>query len=376
MKYQYKKLKERYEHFACPVVRLCVEGKWLDECVADILISEVHVHLTCGYEAGDAVVTLHGITDETDNTFLWEQLKPYVSLGSDVILKMGYPNETEEVFCGYIACVECICAELPSIELTLMDIKGVMMSGTRAAQLKSRNYGDAVKEILGGDRYRELKEKEMFRGMRISDTPDKQNGQEEEMRTIECVSESDYDFVVRAAKKFGYEFFVDCGMVYFRKAQSDDTVLMELKQGEAALSASVLYDIRGIVKETEVRAHDDAKGTLIYASAVQKNKLSYGNRTGRIINQTKKVYMEPCVRSKTDASSRADALLKENLSRFGTLECECIGMPVLKPGYFVHLKGYGIPVDNQFYVTAAEHVLSENGYTTRLIAVAEGMKEV
>ena len=38
-------------------------------------------------------------------------------------------------------------------------------------------------------------------------------------KTVEMVAESDYEFVVKAAKKYNYEFFVSGGNVYFRKAK-------------------------------------------------------------------------------------------------------------------------------------------------------------
>ena len=42
------------------------------------------------------------------------------------------------------------------------------------------------------------------------------------------VAESDYEFVVKAAKKHNFEFFTECGQVYFRKAKSDTSILMEI----------------------------------------------------------------------------------------------------------------------------------------------------
>ena len=61
--------------------------------------------------------------------------------------------------------------------------------------------------------------------------------------------------------------------------------------------------------------------------------------------------------------------------RFGSLECEAVGLPELKPGHFVEIAGLGGGCDNRFYITNARHVLTdEEGYKTFLTGKAASLK--
>lgn len=376
MKYQYQQLKKKYNNFSVPVVHISVEGKGFETNQANMVVSEVQVHQTCGFQAGDAVFSIYGCTDPQTDKFSFDALKPYIALGSCAVLELGYLGEREEVFCGYIARVEFIYEEIPCVEVTLMDIKGVMMAGACAGQLRASSYGEAVREIFSGNIYKDLKQKGILRKLNISDTPDKQEKSEEGIHTMELYSESAYEFVVKAAKKFYYEFFVDCGDVYFRKAKSDESELIQLNMDELVLSMRVNYDIRGIFREAEVRSVDDSKGITVKAVKKQMNQLSYGNKVNALLKGTRKVYVDSSAGSINEAKSRAESLLEASAFGFGTLECECIGVPVLRPGHFIRLGGYGIPADNRFYVTDVEHILSEEGYVTRLTAQAASLEDI
>ena len=95
-----------------------------------------------------------------------------------------------------------------------MDVKGVMMAGSYSTQLRAKNYSDAVKEILEKTAYEKLgmQGMQVIKEIKIDNTPDKQRAllnptQGTSDKTIEMVAESDYEFVVKAAKKHNFEFF-------------------------------------------------------------------------------------------------------------------------------------------------------------------------
>ena len=65
------------------------------------------------------------------------------------------------------------------------------------------------------------------------------------------------------------------------------------------------------------------------------------------------------------------SLMEEMSYRFGSLECDCIGMPELLPGKFFRLKNLGCPPENEFYIVRAVHKVSEDrGYETKLYGKA------
>lgn len=193
-------------------------------------------------------------------------------------------------------------------------------------------------------------------------------------KSVEMVAESDYEFVVKAAKKFNYEFFVSAGNVYFRKAKNYDAVLMEIGPATGMRNVDVEYNVSGLVGKIEVRSTDVGKASQISSSKKLSNKLSKGSKAKKLVKDAAKVYIDPTADSKKSAGYRADYLAEDIAYRFGTLEAELIGMPDLVVGRFIKLVGMGDPVNNLFYVTNVRHVLNgDRGYSTHIVAKAAGL---
>ena len=296
-------------------------------------------------------------------------------LGASFVLGLGYLGKLETVFVGFISRVSFGFdpSDLPYIEVTGMDVKGIMMASRYATQLTAKSYGEAVSEILKRTSYEKLRSANAITGLSISDTPDKQvgGGNKASAETIEMVEESDYEFIVKAAKKFNYEFFVDRGVVHFRKAKSDASILMELGVGSGLVQFEIGYDITGLVGTVEVRAMNPGTGKVISSKKKLSNNLSTGSRAKGLVSGSSKVYIDPTVTTQEQADARAAYLAEEVSYRLGSLECTCPGIPDLAPGRFIKIAGLGVPVDNTFYVTSVVHDFrQDSGYQTRLIAKA------
>ena len=238
--------------------------------------------MTSGFEASIATFWLYGLFSHEEHAFAFDEAQKYVTLGSDVVISIGYSNSVREIFRGFIAKVSFSyeSEEQPGIELTCMDIKGIMMASALSKQLTATSWSDAVNEILGEARYEKI-----ISSLSISNTPDKKDagadggmggaaggmgaggaeGGEVTDKTIEMVDESEYEFVVKAAKKFNFEFYSVGGVVFFRKAKSDTTVLIELSPMAGLISIRAEYDITGLVEEIEVRTTDPGTGKVVSA---------------------------------------------------------------------------------------------------------------
>lgn len=377
MKYHFDDLKKSYGDFELPAVEITVEGKDFADNKAQMIIGELEIDLTAGFEASQAVYRIYGCTDEKDGTYLFDDLKPYILLGSYTEIKLGYFHHMEEVFRGFICGVEFACSEeeMACVSVNVMDIKGAMMGSCSLRQLRADSYGKAVKEILQQKSYEELGKKGLIKTVKAEDTPDKQDGGEEISHRIEVTAESDYEFIVKAAKKFNYEFFTAHGVVYFRKAKSEKEVLTELGMAKGILNHCITYDIRGIVQEIETRCGDDKKGELTAVSKKCSETFSFGKEVDALLKGTTKTYIDASVRTKEEAGARTDSYLERMKEQFGTLECECVGIPVLEPGYFLEVTGLGKGADNRFYITRVIHRLSEEGgYRTKITGLASSIK--
>ena len=377
--YEYEDLKKTYDNFTYPVAVLSVNGKKFSDNKSGFVVSDIEVELTSGYEASMVSFMIYNTFDQPTSQFRTEEVKKYIYLGSSVELALGYGNTAKEVFCGFITKVNFVFTEydIPGIRVTAMDLKGVMMANNYAKQLTATNYGDAVKEILNKSPYMMMKSKNIIRKLEISDTPDKNqmgagetDGQQKANdRTMDMVCESDYEFVVKAAKKYNYEFFTEYGTVYFRKAKADKSILMEISPKNGLMrTLDVEYDITGLVETIKTRGMDTGKGKAIEGKKKISNKISKGNKAKSFIRNSEKVYIDASITSQVEADSRAESLLEEVSYRFGTIECDCIGLPEMMPGHFIELSSVGSPPDNQFYVVNVKHVISdERGFETKII---------
>lgn len=377
--YTYQQLKSKYGDFSMPMVDVRVNDKSFHQNKGHMLIGEVEAEITCGFEASAASYCIYNCVDSDTGEYQIKELKPYIMLGSSVEVQMGYQGNLTEIFRGIVTQVQFIGeeGEAPCVEVSAMDVKGIMMAGSYARQMRTANYGQAVREIFDKAPYQSLISQGVIQSLSISDTQDYAGGQKgESAETIEMVSESDYEFVVKAAKKLNYEFFTRKGTLYFRKAKECRGILIELGPKQGMLGSRVSYDISGIVKTVEARGMDSKRGEAVTAKRKFNHKLSLGNKAKSFISQTQKVYIDASIHTSEQAGDRADSLLEQMAYRYGVLEGSCVGMPELEPGNFVKVTGLGTPADNRFYLTKVRHVLTaEDGYRTYITAQAPGIEE-
>lgn len=366
--YNFADLKREYADFENPVVVLNVDGKPFKKNKHGFAISDIEIELTCGYEASIATFSIYNVFNQETSKFKTEEVKKYICLGSAIEIAIGYGSVAKMVFSGFIARVNFFYErdDMPGIKVTAMDVKGIMMANNYSRQLTAKSYGDAVKEIFNKNAYVTMNTRQIIRSLEISDTPDKKaNASKDNDRTIEMVCESDYEFVVKAAKKFNYEFFTENGKVYFRKAKSTNEITMELGPAAGLREFDVEYDITGLVEEIQARSMDNGNGKVIQATKKFSNKISMGSRAKQYLKNSEKVYIDPTITSLEDANYRVASLMEEMSYRFGTLECSCIGMPEILPGRFVKLDAIGYPPENKFYVYNVKHRINEDrGFET------------
>lgn len=331
--YKYGDLKKIYHDFEHPVAVLKVGNKDFADNKNAWILNDIEVELTCGFEASIATFCIYNVFSKYTSTFEFDDLKKYIQLGQKTEISLGYLDQTRTVFIGVITRAEFIYEneEQPYVRVTAMDVKGIMMACGFAKQLKAENYSDAVKEVFTRTAYNKMQQYGMLT-LEVDDTPDKQSSEKDAAKTIEVLNESDYEFVVRAAKRYNYEFFAHCDTVYFRKARKNKEILMELGPGTGLLGFDIGYDITGLVEQVEVRGMDTGKAKVIQAKEKIKNKISTGSHAKALLKGSVKVYTDPSVASKAEAQNRAEFLAEQTAYRFGSADCKSVGLPELIPG--------------------------------------------
>ena len=414
--YEFDDLRKTYHGFDDPIAIIKIGGKDIGNVKKGFPVSDLYIDLTSGYEASIAEFSIYDAYDKSTASFqISDMLKKYTTMGAKVEIALGYGSSAKTVFVGAIMRINYRhgLEEVPCIRITAMDVKGVMMASTYSRQLKASCYSEAVLEILEKSAYAGMQSSGMIESINVTDTPDKNTSlglralsgglgdltggltegltnrnqtaggfsnpapdQEAAVtdRTIEMVAESDYEFIVKAAKRYNYEFFTECGNVYFRKAKADPNVRMTITPEMGMYSFDISYDVTGLVSKVTVRATDASRAQVI--SAAQKNQNTLPGKARNLIKGSEKVYIDSSVTSKEEAGYRAQSLMETISYRFGSLECELQGLPEYLPGYFMELSGLGTGVDNKFYVSRVIHQMTQDGkYTVKLEGKAAGTKE-
>lgn len=378
--YAFKELKDKYDAFQQPIVVLRLANVDVGD-KNGCPISDVEIDLTCGYEASVAEFSLYHVYDKEKKSFdVPAALKKSIVPGAKTEIALGYGASATLIFVGVVTRVSYRheTDEIPCIRISAMDVKGVMMAGTYVRQLTAASYSAAVKEILERSAYKSMQDGGIIKGIRVTDTPDQAvpvpaEGTTVTDRSVEMVAESDYEFVVKAAKRYNYEFFTECGIVLFRKSKADQNVRIVIDPSCGLYRFDISYDVTGLVNKVTVRAVDAGKAKTILANV--KNRAKLPGKAKALLKDSEKVYIDASADSQEETKYRADSLMEDISYRYGSLECEVQGLPEYLPGYFVELSGIGENADNKFYITRAVHKLSKDGrYTVKLEGRAQGGK--
>jgi len=365
MEYKYDQLKKKYNMFGSPSLDVRVGGKSLIQTKSRADIWDVRIDLSTGFEASTAEFSCFNVYNQAQDTYDDDLMKAIqsIDLGKEIEIDLGYGEALTNVFIGVVTRISYSFyeGEVPCIRVTAMDAKGVMMAGSYCKQLKATTYSEAVSEILNAMSTNDG----MIGKITVEDTPDKtrSTGSDDKATdvTIEMVAESDYEFIVKAAKKNNFELFIDCGDVYFRKAKNGATKIMTLGPKTGMRSVDISYDITALAKTIEVRSTNIDKAKVFSSKKNIPSDIPEGSKAKDLIKNSKKVYLDSSVRSKEDADDRVASLVETISYRYGSLYAKFIGMPELRPGNKVDVTGLASGKDNTFYLTKCTHTLSPDG---------------
>ena len=402
--FELEKLKEKYEDFVAPIILVEVEGQKITQEEHEVEVNGCEVEITSGYEAAIAEVNIIGAFNGT--IFDTKKIKNVIAMGSSIKISLGYGASVREVFRGFIARVNFVIPKStydnPYIRLTAMDIKGNMMANRHSRRLNSKYFSDAVKEVIEANPFYGYKDENQknFTELVIDNTPDKPEGagdggenaggapggglpgggaggaegeKTDDVR-VEMVEESDYEFIVKAAKKFNFEFFTVGGVLYFIKAKKNENILMEFTPRDGVRSLDVGYDITGLVGQVEVRNVDSDKGDFVGKTQKLSGKISMGNKAKPLISGQSLVYIDPTAQDKESAGYRAEYLSSEASYKLGNIRATLTGLPEMVPGRFIEIKEAGTPVNNTFYLTRVRHILYKGEFTTEIEGCAKEIK--
>lgn len=361
----FEKLKTKYNGFVEPAISLSVISKADRE---KFVVTDLNIELTCGYRANIATVNIFNVYDDDKGKFKDNEFNQIFQIGKKINIEIGYDKTTECVFSGYISGITYNFSDnfMPHLTLECLDVKAAMMANNNNTQLLQDTYSSCINEIVGKSEYKSL-----YKTADVDSNITSPQGEDKFL--VEMADESDYEFVVRIAKKLGYEFFVSQETLYFRKKRLKTDPIMTISHKDLIIDLEANFNISGIVNSVEIRSLDDKTGEMIKATSKSSANYSNSSSASKIISKAERVIIDPTVASDSEAQTRADAEL-DNLSwRFGTFLIKTVGIPEIIPGRFIKIDGLSSDVNKKVYIVKVIHTINSSGFKTNLEAKLDSL---
>ncbi len=358
-----KELSEKYNMFTKPEFEVKINGSPVE---AHFLDEPITVEITAGYAAGSCQFVMQGefIYDTSGKIALDEKIGKLVKPGNKVEVSMCYGGTAKTgVFKGYIDGVYMDYDNSQGVHLTVecLDGKGIMMNSLHSETKKGiKKYSEAVAEVLKG-----------YASVLTVKSSGIDKSDPEVNVTIEQHNESDYDFVVRMAKKLNYDFYIVNGEVQFRKiSKTEQNVMVQYEISEYIHTFSMLTSMKNKVKSVTVRANNEKDPQAPIQSKVD----SYINRPGGsgkaadisnlLTDRVSRTVIDPAVESEAEAKERAQAILSTLSNNVMQGSIVTPGIPELIPGRIAQVKGFGPEFDKKYAVTKVIHQMKQGNFTT------------
>lgn len=347
----FKKLQKKYGNFNAPTIEVevgstkLIAGKKLQ-------ITQLEVELTSGYEASGASFVVAGCYEGKKTDF--SDAVDKIQIGEKISISAGY-IKTEEIFIGYINQIDyCLgtSAEIASIRVECMDAKGLLMKNRRLEFFDKKKPGDLVREIL-----MDKPVGSYLTGIDISAGP-------QEDVPLRTNMQTDYDIIVEQANKQGFEFFIVQGKAYFRERRKVTSTIMSIDLGDGLFSARLSLSGQSLVKSVEVRSIDENNGKLVNGKANISGSFSQGSSASKMLGSSKQVFYEAGVADNAEAMRRAEARVETMAENFGTIECECLGIPEIGPGRYIQVNKLSKVMNQKYYITYVRHTIDDSGFHT------------
>lgn len=350
-------LKTKYNNFEVPDLEVIVGT---DKLIAglELIITELNVDLTCGFEASGCDFAIGYCYDVEKDDFI-PQITSKLSIGSKVEVLLGYGDDLTSVFSGYIDTVsfEFNKGTASVIHVNCMDAKGLLMKNRRLEAFKETKTDAVVKSLLS---------EQPVSAFLTGKTVDPCAKEEVPLRTG---MKTDYDIIVEQAQKMGFEFFIIQGRAYFTRAEKVTAPIMTITPEFPLTECEVSFSVNKMSETVEVRSINQENGEMISGKAkISLSQHLMADDADKLYKGTTQVYYEAGVDSASEASKRARVRMNAAKANYGSLALTLKGLPELVSGRFIKLDKFAGVVDGKYYITSVTHSFTNEGYFTTVHA--------
>lgn len=345
MEYTYSGLRKKYGDFMVPAFEIKVDDVDIKDACGCI-IQGLSVSLSA-LEAGTAVFQICGCYDPESHS-IDRRVKNGLKLGSKVEISLGYGSDLTKVFVGYIDRTGVSLTVESSMIYTISaadPVKLMKEGGKRSRILHVTSCKEAFEEIMSG-----------YSGLCSTEAD------EDEMGEMELFQDcSDYDFICKKliqALQPDYEFFVSAGVAYYRKKNSGERELLDIKPGGGIrhFQWSANY-LNRKVTVLGLGPGDELLSAECEASALQLSDSAI--LEAGIIKVPE-----------ADSQEKIDGIAEDYISKLSLEKTSgfvaAVGLPELFPGNRIKISEIDSQIDGVYGISSVRHTIGENGFQSEV----------
>jgi len=294
------------------------------------------------------------------------QPKPLFDLGHRVFVKMGYAGRLLPMVRGQVTTLS---AQFPASGARALTVSGLdslfrMMHGQQTVRYVNKADWEIAQELASRQEVR-LQTRVTPEGPKHTKVT--QLGEDAAKFLLGRAQRNAFDFYLRMDPATGKETMV------FAKSESRDTSkapVYVFEWGKSLISFSPVLDISSQVSEVEVRgSNPDDKEHPFVGRAGAADLPTGGGRNGpavvkQVLGEKRDLVQHASVSSAEDAQRVAVSRLRALAYDYSQGSGEAIGLPELRPGDNVDIKGVGPHFGGIYQVHRVGHTIDSSGYRT------------
>jgi uncharacterized protein len=337
-----------------PSFELLINGSALD---AETAAHVVSVSVEEDTELPDMFSLEIVATDDLEDQFVWVDDEDLFTVGATVEVKLGYADQLTSLFKGEITGLEPSfnSDRLPALVVRGYDRRHRLARGRRTRTFLKKKDSDIAEQIA-----REA-------GL----TPDTTDSSVTHDYVLQA-DRTDFEFLLERASRINYEVVVVDKTLIFKPVANGAGEALTLRADEDLSEFSPRLSSAGQVSDVAVRGWDPKNKAAIVGKSESGDVGSTmgGQKVGAAISASAFGAATGLLsRTPVAAQAEADQMARARLSTASleliTGEAACSGRTDIRPGKVVKIDGVGKRFGGQYYITAATHDYTPDGYTTR-----------
>ena len=342
---------DKYYDFREPDVRILIDGTSISS--KGLSVSEVEVERVLNGAGSFRFVVPLALDVEFNPEY-----EDIFSFGKEVEIRLGYRDRFETVITGIITGLTYHFEEENFLDLEVegYDLLFLLMKNRRTKSWNNMTISSIVEDIAGFYPFNDVQIEKTY----IT------------FDHLRQENETDFSFVKNLSQKVGCEFFADeNGGFVFRKPALKPSTDITLRFGRELLFFRPTIDISNLVNEVVVKGwNPEAKKEVVgHAVSGDENLFEAGEAGTAVVRKTLKI---PAVReeiapvkTQEEADKLASSILNETSLNYVKGSCTAVGLPDVKVGTVVELKGLGKKFSKRYYIDKVIHRFTDNGFSTK-----------